>query len=503
MNENGKNRLSKSLFWFLVGGIIFIMVLKSNLSFLDPDLGWHLRVGKDLLLNHIFPRFDIYTNSYLGFPWIAHSWLAEAISFLVYDKFGFLALALFFSFLYSLIFLVEIIIFKKIIKVNNLALLLVGLFGPFCLLYIGSTKMQIFSYLGFSLIIYLLLDYCKNKNSSIYFTPLVFILMVNLHGGFAISLIPILLLAIFGKNKKLFLVFLLSIVATLINPYGAMIWKEVWQTISSSGLHNYIIEWAPLFSYPVSFLDLIFLLLLISSFFISLKKFPLGYLFLVIILLIAAISAKKYMPYLILSGLPLLASALDTELKKFKIMPKISTYGNLNSIIILPFIGLLMAILVSAFSVKTFDPLLDKNNKYYPWRALEYTKANYPQTRMFNLLSWGGYILWKSDYQVFFDGRMAVWQNNNIKPFDEYRAVFEAQNNWSEILDRYRIDTVLIPQKKEIIAWINPDWFNKLIFNKMLNQADFGEVKIKKELETSSFWKKVYEDEVSVIFVRN
>lgn len=498
-----KNKFSKFLFWFLFFGFIFLVILKNNLSFLDPDLGWHLRVGKDLLANHIFSRFDIYTNSYFGFPWIAHSWFSEIISFSIYNSFGYLTLAIFYSLLATLIFVVSYLTIKKIDKVNNLTTFIIVLFGLFCFMVFVSIRMQIFSYLGFALVMYLLSSYWRNKNNTIYFMPLIFMLMANLHGAFAIGLIPFLLMAIFNKDKKLLLIFSLALAATLINPYGVYIWQEVWQTIFSSELKNYIIEWLPLFSYPANFLGVVFLIFLIISLLKYSRKFPSWYILFVGLVIVAAILAKKYMPYLIISSLPILASALNELLEKFAITNKIADYRNLITIIIIPFIGLLLAVSIAIISVKNLDPFLDQNSKIYPSRALEYLKINYPSPRMFNLLSWGGYILWKSDYQVFFDGRMIVWQNNNITPFEEYKAIFDAQDNWVEIVDKYQIDTVLIPQKREVAFWIQPNWFNKLLFKKMLNQPDFGEVKIKKELEKSSSWKKVYEDEISVVFVRN
>lgn len=62
--------------------------------------------------------------------------------------------------------------------------------------------------------------------------------------------------------------------------------------------------------------------------------------------------------------------------------------------------------------------------------------------RMFNLMSWGGYIIWRSypRRQVFFDGREI-----NAAMVSEYTRVMEARPGWRGILDAYNVDIILIP----------------------------------------------------------
>src|SRR5205807_2690567 len=54
----------------------------------DPDIWWHLRNAKDLLQKHQLPRFDTYSFTVAGHPWINHEWLSEVPYYLAWRAFG-------------------------------------------------------------------------------------------------------------------------------------------------------------------------------------------------------------------------------------------------------------------------------------------------------------------------------------------------------------------------------------------------------------------------------
>src|SRR5689334_9217032 len=54
----------------------------------DPDIWWHLRNAQYLLQHHQFPRFDMYSFTAAGHPWINHEWLSEVPYYVAYRAFG-------------------------------------------------------------------------------------------------------------------------------------------------------------------------------------------------------------------------------------------------------------------------------------------------------------------------------------------------------------------------------------------------------------------------------
>jgi hypothetical protein len=98
----------------------------------------------------------------------------------------------------------------------------------------------------------------------------------------------------------------------------------------------------------------------------------------------------------------------------------------------------------------------------------------HPQSgRMFNEFNWGGYILYRSwpKQQVFLDSQSDFYGEVLMK---DYQKLATAQDDWEQLLRKYRVDWALIPV----------DW------------------PLTRALETQG-WKIVYQDQTAVILVKN
>src|SRR6478736_3539182 len=71
----------------------------------DPDVWWHMRNAQFLFQHHQFPRFDMYSFTVAGHPWINHEWLSEVPYYLAYRVFGLAGIKSLMFFLLSTIFL--------------------------------------------------------------------------------------------------------------------------------------------------------------------------------------------------------------------------------------------------------------------------------------------------------------------------------------------------------------------------------------------------------------
>src|SRR6266849_3225478 len=74
---------------FLVLSLVFI-IAHGNVS--DPDIWWHLHNAEYLTQHHSLPRFDTYSFTVAGHPWINHEWLSEVPYYLAYRAFGLVGL---------------------------------------------------------------------------------------------------------------------------------------------------------------------------------------------------------------------------------------------------------------------------------------------------------------------------------------------------------------------------------------------------------------------------
>jgi hypothetical protein len=93
-----------------------------------------------------------------------------------------------------------------------------------------------------------------------YYLPAYFIIWANIHGGWAAGILALSTFVILRsvRLKKLnfteYLILVLSILATLINPYGFGVWREVWSSLSDTGLRWSISEWLPaVFNFDAAF----------------------------------------------------------------------------------------------------------------------------------------------------------------------------------------------------------------------------------------------------------
>ena len=90
----------RHIYWGFFYLAIFSYILFNSFNYLDPDLGWHLRVGENILTEKAVPGPDYYNYTLEGQNWIDHEWLSDLITFLIYNNFGYIILSLFFALIF-------------------------------------------------------------------------------------------------------------------------------------------------------------------------------------------------------------------------------------------------------------------------------------------------------------------------------------------------------------------------------------------------------------------
>ena len=74
---SGRLRTVFSFLTMLTFLLVTLQFVASRGSIADPDIWWHLRNAEYLFQHHQLPRYDIYSFTVAGAPWISHEWLAE------------------------------------------------------------------------------------------------------------------------------------------------------------------------------------------------------------------------------------------------------------------------------------------------------------------------------------------------------------------------------------------------------------------------------------------
>ena len=208
---------SKKTFVFLV--LLFCLFFLKGVVSLDPDFGWHLATGQ-IILEKGIPRTDPFSFTMPSYPYIDHAWLSDTFIAFLYPKvkmFGLAAIALFltvlsFLFVHSL----ETIEPKKALSgkssfanlfpaSNRIFALFTSisfLFSLTILLPFILVRTQIITWFFWSILIRVLLDK-KLWGKYKVFLPAFFLLWANLHGGFFLGLVAVLIVIVVKSwNEK-------------------------------------------------------------------------------------------------------------------------------------------------------------------------------------------------------------------------------------------------------------------------------------------------------------
>lgn len=484
----------------LIIGLLFF--LKSYI-FIDPDFGWHLKMG-ELILKHGIPLTDPFSYTMPSFPFVDHEWLTNVIFYILYQNIGTAGMALI-----TAVIAVGLIL---IIKSQNRSKYFPAPLFLFMalLLFFWGIRPQIETILYTAI----LLKVVSSENIRLkwkWFLPLFFLAWANLHGGFAGGLIIFyLLLGLKSLSQRkifvedAFLAFVCTGV-TLINPYGINLWREVWQQLSDGNLRWSIAEWAPLFL-PPNWGSIIFIPLLALSGMLVIyfrKKLSLPKLGLYVFLLLAGLSNQRHIPLWVLSALPITTWGLDrlyTNIKSVKFAPL--RFNRAYQVLLV--FSFCLFIVVSLFGIKSTKTW---QGGFYPEKAVDFIRQYSPGERIFSSYGWGGYLIWQLPGQkVFVDGRMPSWrwqppsQAESAGAFDEYNKLLY-NSEGLEILDKYKVQLVLWPAQHETKNPLGQklwDWEKKLLGK---NFSAPGAPTLEKRL-AESHWKKIYQDSVSVVYQR-
>ena len=438
--------------------IIIFSTLDLNVDF---DFWARLIVGKTF-----FQTGSLLNNDFYSFgptkEFIDHEWGSSLIFYLIQKNFSEIGIFLF----KILIIFFTFFIITKIIKLENEKAKFHILFFFFviqsvCYNIFSTIRCQTFSFFFFVLYLYIL-KFAKTKNNYrvLWTIPFLNIVWQNMHGGFVLGLVLVLLFGIGEKlNKKpskpYFLTFLATLPTLFINPYGFKYITYIFDAFMLK--RTYITEWQSAFfgeneygNILIKFKVLFFIALILFLYSIvsqikkrGFKKFYLEidkskYL---LILFVSLISLKSLRCHVFFSYTVLAFCYLDFYNIFNKKLPKI--LDNLKEII------LCFLLVVSAFSHvynNGFETKISK--KEYPTKCVEFIQKNNLKGNVFTIFHTGSYVAYKlyPKNLVFMDGRYEEVYKEGL--IDEMAAFHLAKSkedkNYKYFTEKYYIDLYII-----------------------------------------------------------
>ena len=445
------------------------------------DAWWHIVVGRHILATHTFPTSDAYSFTVPGNNWIAHEWLGDVVMAAA-ERFGGLeGLAVLLIGLSATLML--LLYYLAYLRSRNAKAAAVAclLLLPIAAIFF-TLRPQLLGYIFLVSTLICLELFRQGRRKALWVLPGIFLLWVNTHSSFVLGFVVLGLCWAGGlvgfrrgaivaeawtpeQRRQVAVVSLLCTVVLPLTPYGSRLaaYPLEMALFQPINLAN-ITQWYPL-SLQHGAWALVFLGLLLLFVLIQVLSSPLVYrLEEMALLLFAAYEGCIHARFLLFFALvfaPLLATLLARWIPGYE--PAKDRYA-LNAA--------LMTLLVAAPALlapsgATLERAADQQ---YPKGAVEFLRRHPGVGSTFND-SWGGYLIW-SGRKVFIDGRQDIYEYGGV--LSDYMRIMNLDPDAQFLLRKYGVQSCLLQRQTALGTFLAalPDW------------------------------KRVYEDNLSVIYAR-
>ncbi|MFA4993186.1 MAG: hypothetical protein WC571_04375 [Candidatus Omnitrophota bacterium] len=478
--------------------LIFVMCQR---AISDPDIWLHLKTGEFILKNKTVPVQDIFSCTVAGKPWVDHEWLFQAVTYLVYNRWGADGLVSLECYIILSTFLVLLLIAVKNIKSYTVIAVFLSMAAYACLSRF-NIRPDVFSMLFFALTLYILYYYAANK--IIWLLVFIQVLWVNFHGYFFLGPLTMFffMLAEFLRNKrkplpgilnqKLSLrevsyirmkrVFIIMILACLINPRGltgALYPWEVIKEISQGRTQVFFRSIQELqTTFGVTGLGSIHFLLLFLCFtlmVINFKRLKLQEIFLAAFFFPFAFTARN-VAFSTIVGFTIIVSYFDETIKK--VFSNIRLIISMKQVVLfllkysiaLVFIIWVVLRIDNMANARFYDFEANKivslisgiNQKHYPAGAVDFLLENNIEANLFNDFNSGSYLIGKAypKMKVFIDGRTELY---GPEFFEFYQSIMKGgAREFEEAVERYKIGLVVLSMDSDSLPGIISYLYNSV-----------------------------------------
>ena len=465
---------------FVTIAIIFLSNTGDNL-FRDPDLFWHIAVGRKILETGSFPWTDEFSHTFRGNPWIAKEWLSQVVFAVTYDTFGWKGPAALIACAVALTFTILFVVLAqrlRIVPALIIAFFSYSLAAPH---YLVRPHM-----LAFPLLVLWLAGLVRAAETrttpSLLLLPLM-TLWANLHGGFTLGLAfvaPLAIEAIYATDSgsrvrvgARWAMFLAAAgLAAIVTPYGPYPLWVTYQVFGGNEALNYIIEWQPFNFAKEPYAGTLLLFALFVGL-LSGLRLPLIRCLLVVGIIYMALIHVRFTALAAIIIPILISSPLGSQ---FVSLSKDSPDHALAMVRNLVRRPLLLAILgaFAAIGIVLSISLPDRRppSVIMPVGAVDQIEANAGKGKVYNDYLFGGYLIFRG-IPTFIDGRSELVFGGDFLT-KLHRTLKGTGREFRQLLDEHQIS----------LALVRP------------NSADA------QRLDESPGWRVAYADEISVLYER-
>lgn len=466
--------------WLLLPMLVAISV-RFFFAPTDYDYWWHARTGQLIAETGGLPRADAFSYTAEGNPWVTHEWLTQIIFHVVQQQLGYVGNVVLFGLIGGLTWL-AVYATCRLRGLGEPGAVVLVMWGSAMAASTTAVRPQAITALLLAVCALTITRYKRGDTRALWMLPPLFLLWVNLHGGYVIGLV-LLGLAIVGDTisvvlrhlstpaedstpnphagqtplTRLIAIAALCGLATLVSPHGL---DGLAYPFSYAGTSNasmrFISEWqSPDFHDPTF---LIFGASLLLAVLLGIARKPLGATEALWGLLFAfmALSSLRHIALYAIIATPLLAARLATTIPWLS-QPLSAWRRPLLVAVAWPLlIASLMMQVARAEPGGGAQLSREPGTAQYPAGAVDYLKQQDMVGNLFNEYHWGGYLIYQlyPDRRVFIDGRPDMYGDRFV---ERYLQVALLRPTWSEVLDEHDVRLVLIDRANPLALLLRPE----------------------------------------------
>jgi hypothetical protein len=446
--------------------LVLTLIIVGNLwQKTDPDLWGHIRFGQMMLSTRHIVSHDKFSYTAFNHSWRDHEYLTEIIMAAIYDAAGIVGLKV-----WKLACVAATIFFliQGLAETGSGSLIQLAALGfaVEAMAQFTQFRPQVHSYLLFALTLALLAKDNYRSSGPLWLMVPVMWLWSNLHGGFIIGLIALVIyagavVAIALRDSrnlrhagKVAAVAAAAASATVL-PNGLTTWHALLTTISAPATFTIFTEWQPLSNAIAEqwrfnhygIIIYLFLIALWLGLIVSVGWRPYGADFPLIliaaVMAVAALKSVRNVPFAAMACAIPVARHLELLLESWRrksptraIVPAWAPYALALAALVLTNREILSSQLETDMS--------------YPASAADFMKQNRLHGNVLVYFCWGEYLIWHltPDFKVFFDSRYDMVYPSHVT--NDYLSFYWGSAGAENALTNYRTDFVLFPTTETV-----------------------------------------------------
>jgi hypothetical protein len=473
----------------------------------DAGIGWHIRAGQQILATHAIPRMDSFSSTMAGKPWFAWEWLYDVVVGQLEASLGLNGVVWFTAVVIAAAFAW---MFRLLIArgSNMLVALVLVLLAVSASMIHFLARPHVVSWL-FTLVWFWILDFSERdcfdgpgrQGRRLWALPLLMLVWVNVHGGFLVGFV---LLGIFflgaawtwfrvkegrieealqkiaaGKRaRRLVAVGLLSVAASLMNPYGWKLYGHVYSYLSNRFLMDHIDEFqSPNFHGIAQKCFLVLLLITVAVLAARGRELRMSEGLTVLFAVYAGLYASRNIPVssillVMVVGPRLPAPGIARGFFQRMAAVEVRLRGHAW-----PVVALVVTLMIAVNGGRVganvlmdahFDP------KRMPVEAVNFLEQHEVKGPVLTPDYWGGYLI----YRLYPKSLVVVDDRHDLygeEFFKSYLKLIRGERGWEEFLRGHEASWALLP-RDSVLASL---------------------------LAVTQGWKQIYADDVAIGFVRD